>query len=451
MLARARYSPMFVLALFLSLTAWSAPFSPRSTDEGEPQSDIPRGLTWTALSGEDKEQALELLSAQTRSNHEKISTWTGSYHVLQEEYLPEVATRVPFQRAGLPPQATINQRDFTLKFATDIKADSIFRDTDTSRLRLLSADEARKPVKAPPLWVAEDQRSVVTPSEYTYHDYKMRKGILAAARTFPEARNTRWAFRVPPEKARRQEYGDLMDPRLFFRCSVPWGPSSQELDFYLSCLRGQKGSEKKRWAEGDITAESATADGKTWYRLSIRSKSGERSAVASTSVWSPTAGFNPVSLVVCAEDAGGTFTSNTAKWRWRDVGGILAPAYVEESTFDKALGGLRTYFRAAELKTCSFNKPIPASTFTIKAFGLEDGDLLADETNQTVYVVDGNGGTTKLAKFNEVYVPPDKRKTAALRWTLSLSALVLLMAVAALVVHKRMVRAKGGHPASATS
>jgi hypothetical protein len=35
---------------------------------------------------------------------------------------------------------------------------------------------------------------------------------------------------------------------------------------------------------------------------------------------------------------------------------------------------------------------------------------LADETNQTVYVVDSRGGTRKLAKFNEVYVPPETKQ-----------------------------------------
>ncbi|MGC8644269.1 MAG: hypothetical protein ACP5XB_30785, partial [Isosphaeraceae bacterium] len=163
------------------------------------------------------------------------------------------------------------------------------------------------------------------------------------------------------------------------------------------------------------------------------------------------AGFNPVSLAVAMESGGRGFTSNTTDWRWREVGGIFVPALVEEAAYDRDLGGLRSYLRIAELKECSLNKPIPADTFTLKALGLEDGDLLADETDQTVYVVDSNGGTRKLAKFNEVYVPPDKRKTAALRWALSLSALVLLMAAAALVVHKRMGRSKGGRPASATS
>jgi hypothetical protein len=41
---------------------------------------------------------------------------------------------------------------------------------------------------------------------------------------------------------------------------------------------------------------------------------------------------------------------------------------------------------------------------------LEEGELLADETDKTVYVIDRNGGITKLAQFNEVYVPPDKKR-----------------------------------------
>jgi hypothetical protein len=97
-------------------------------------------------------------------------------------------------------------------------------------------------------------------------------------------------------------------------------------------------------------------------------------------------------------------------WRWTKVDGIFVPQYVKMATYDIAQGGINNNLRIAELKECALNKSIPASTFTIKALGLGEGELLADETDQTVYVVDSNGGTTKLAKFNEVYVPPDKKR-----------------------------------------
>jgi hypothetical protein len=129
-----------------------------------------------------------------------------------------------------------------------------------------------------------------------------------------------------------------------------------------------------------------------------------------TSIWSQAAGFNPVRLRTTVETGAKVAIESLTDWRWTKIHGIFVPQYFKMATYDIPQGGINNNLRIAELKECALNEPIPASTFTIKALGLQEGELLADETNQTVYVVDSRGGTRKLAKFNEVYVPPEKKQ-----------------------------------------
>jgi hypothetical protein len=366
-------------------------------------------LDWRELSGTARERALELLAAQTGSNYQKISTWTGTYSVHKEEYWSQSLMKATFESGGKPAQAVFNESEHSLRFATDVRSDSFFQDFETVHCRIVSADAARRPIHFANDHRPIDQRSVVTPREYIYYWYKLKMTTLGLVGTFPEAQGKRWGYRVPPEQARKEELIALMNPLSWFRCGTS-SPFHQSLGFDLSALRGEKGPRLRAQMEAALRVEESRRGGGAWYRIRFRPPDQGVSTRAWISIWSQAAGFNPVSLRTTVETAAKVAIESLTDWRWTKIRGIFVPQYVKMATCDMTQGGINNNLRIAELKECALNEPIPASTFTTKALGLEEGELLADETNQTVYVVDSRGGTRKLAKFNEVYVPPEKKQ-----------------------------------------
>jgi hypothetical protein len=432
--------------LILPIVLWLSQPACSQTDQAEKtrgetaREDVPADLSWRVVPQSAKVAVLEFLSGQTRSNYEKIATWTGSYSVHQEEYLSPEFTKGLFEGQHKPTQALIAERDARFRFAIDIKSDSIFREFETTRFRLLTADAARKPAVMPG-FEPVDRRSVVTRDDYIYFSYKDPPATLAVVRDHPEAKNKRAARRSPVEKTQNQEHGDLVHPRLFFYCSrsvMSW----EELDIYLSWLRGDKGAETKATAENTLQVEEAVREGKSWYRIRLADSSGG-SITTWTSIWSPLAGFNPVSMVSLTsfgEKVADPSNRWSVAWRWKEVDGILVPAYVKEVTSQKELRNLNSYLRIVELKECSLNTPIPPDTFTIKALRLEAGDLLEDEVNQTVYLVNQNGKTMELAKYNEPYVPPQERGRLGAKGIVLIGNGALITLALGFLVFRRMRR-----------
>jgi hypothetical protein len=317
--------------------------------------------------------------------------------------------KATFENEGKPAQAVIRESEHSLRFAIDVQSDSFFQDFETVQHRMVSADAARKPIHMAHDYGPIDQRSVVTPREYIYYYYKLTMTTLGLVGTFPEAQGKRWGYRVPPAQAGREELITLMNPLAFFRCGTS-SPFHQSLGSDLSALRGEKGPKLRAEMEAALRVEESSRGDSAWYRIRFRTPDQGAPTWAWTSIWSQAAGFNPVSLRTTVEAGAKVAIESLTDWRWTKVDGNFVPQYVKMATYDIPQGGINNNLRIVELRECALNKPIPASTFTIKALGLEEGEMLADETNQTVYVVDSRGGTRKLAKFNEVYVPPEKKQ-----------------------------------------
>lgn len=392
------------LSLLISLCSVVEPKDGHAQEE--PRSSvpgiIPSDLVWNEVMPTAREGVLDLLSTQTKSNYQRITTWTASYSVHLEMYLsPSFVKNVAGDR--LPKESTralIQETESTFKIAIQMDSGSVFREHDTTRFRLLTTDSQQSIVI--PGVQPVDNRSIVTSKEYIYFTPKFPPMSYAVLPDHPEAQNKRAAHRRPPEDARGREFAELLDPRLFFHCASPW-PSWEELDRYASVLQGKKGAEQQQDAAERLRIDQAIdGGGAIWYRIRTRMIAPDSGDLFLTSVWSPLAGFNPVSLT-WVDKIGGSETVRSARiWEWKKMDGIFVPAFVSEVTRANESGAIDK--RIIELKECSLNKPLPPNQFSYAALGLGTGDLVLDEIEKAVFVIH-DGQPRRLAGFNMPYDP----------------------------------------------
>ena len=188
----------------------------------EPGSSVPdkspSDLVWNEVTPTARVGVLELLSAHTQSNYQRITTWIASYSVHSEMYLsPSFVKNAAADR--LPKESTpalIQETQSTFKIAIQMDSGSVFREHDTTRLRLLTTD-SRQSIVIPGVSPV-DNRSIVTSKEYIYFTPKFPPMSYAVLPDHPEAQNKRAAHRRPPEEARGREFAELLDPRLEWHC-----------------------------------------------------------------------------------------------------------------------------------------------------------------------------------------------------------------------------------------
>ena len=58
-----------------------------------------------------------------------------------------------------------------------------------------------------------------------------------------------------------------------------------------------------------------------------------------TTIWSPQAGYNPVSRVMALEKPDGKLESRI-EWQWKVIDGVYVPSTIKESTYRSPGGGL---------------------------------------------------------------------------------------------------------------
>ncbi len=399
---------VFILSLALGIgAAYAQGRQPAAGATVKPNAveDPPKDLVWKEVPEGEITRILQVLASFTKSNFERISTWTGSYSVHSEEYWSENLVKEAFG-ARLPKNSTrslIAERDSAYEFAIQMNPDSCFRSWNTERFRFLTTDARREPVVVPDSQ-PEDRTSIVTNDNYIYFTPKDPPASYGVS-DHPEAQNKRAARRAPVKDAMNKPLSDLMDPRLFYQCTKlckTW----EELNIDIEWINGKLGEENQRLAKEGLRVDTAMHGGKTWYRIRmpIRFPGGEVKFV--TSVWSPAAGYNPVLLTWSSKPAGAGWISSLTEWEWRLIDGMYIPSYVHQSNKPKEPSNEGLYVRQVSLKDCSLNKPIPPSKFTATALGLRPGELILDEVDQAVMVVGTDGGVKRLAGFHEPYSPP---------------------------------------------
>ena len=255
----------------------------------------PHGLAWTDVPPIERQQIIELLAAQSKGNYDKIKTWQGSYSYvlrqhLNEQFVAQLLAGTPAPQVKTEP--LMQEFDSVLSFAIDVASDAIYRDVETSRMRFLTI-ETDQEVKIPNVGAA-DYRSVVTPEVYLVFHPKDR-ATSAFLPDHPDAQNKRRAERFPVREARMREGGTL-DPRAFFKFD-PGNSFWTGFELYARAFHGDFGAEQKRVVEQRLKIGQADGPGGRWYRDQMGFGNPGGPMLWVTTIWSPQAGYNPVSMV----------------------------------------------------------------------------------------------------------------------------------------------------------
>ena len=288
----------------------------------------------------------------------------------------------------------IQEFDSVLKFAIDLGSDSIYRDVETHRMRFLKVTKDEE-VKIPNVGAAEG-RSIVTPEVYLVFNPKQRS-TSSFLPDHPDAQTKRRADRFPAGEARMRE-GGTPDPRHFFKFD-PGNNFWTGLELYARAFRGDLGAAQKKVVEERLKIGQADGPGGRWFRdqMSFQNPGGPTLWV--TTVWSPQAGYLPVSTVQSSVAEPDGKPQSTIEWQWKLIDGIYVPSTIKEAVYRDA-DGVPSKMQTSRLTECTLNRPLGPHQFDERGLGMSDGDLVLNHPERVAYVF-RNGEPVKLANFGE--------------------------------------------------
>jgi len=376
-------------------------------DAGQPKAaqetgPVPKDLTWTDIAPAERLRVIEQLAVQSKGNYEKIKTWQGAYsyvlrQYLDDRYAAQLLAGAHLMASQSRPQAKAGplMQEFTsvLTFAIDIGKDSIYRDNETSRMRFLKVgtdEEVKVPNVGPP-----DHRSIVTPEFYLEFRPKDR-ATSAFLPNHPDAQMKRRAERFPAREAKMREGGSL-DPRAFFKFD-PGNSFGTGLELYAQAFRGELGADQKNIVVQRLRIGQSDGPGGRWYREQMGFTNPGGSMLWVTTLWSPQAGYNPVSMVRALDKPEGKLESRI-EWQWKVIDGVYVPSTIKESAYRAPDGGLSRE-QETRLKECALNGPLGPHQFDERGLGLNDGDLVLNHLERVAYIIKG-GEPVKLANFGD--------------------------------------------------
>jgi len=376
-------------------------------DAGQPKADQetgppPKDLTWTDIAPAERLRVIEQLAVQSKGNYEKIKTWQGAYSYVLRQYLDDRYAAQLLAEAHLmasqpTPQAKagtlVQEFDSVLKFAIDIGKNSIYRDNETSRMRFLKLgtdEEVRVPNVGP-----NDHRSIVTPDYYL--DFRPKERATSSfLPDHPDAQMKRRVDHFPAREALMRE-GGALDPRAFFKFD-PGSSFWSGLELYARAFREDLGAEQKKVVEERLRIGQSDGPGGRWYREQMWFTNPGGPMLWVTTLWSPQAGYNPVSMVMAIDKPDGKLDSKI-EWQWKMIDGIYIPSTIKESAY-RAPGGGLSKEQEARLPECTLNRPLVPHQFDERGLGLNDGDLVLNHLERVAYIIKG-GEPVKLANFGD--------------------------------------------------
>jgi len=305
---------------------------------------------------------LELISAQARSNYERIHTWQGEVNVIRYTVYEGAEAQRIFKAhtdaTGMTPEKVLESTEAKIQFRADIKAGLLYSRTDQEKPAQYRNFETGKALgtKSTPGYMI----SIVT-AEFFLH--------LSSNKSDDDGSARRVAFKEQaPKKCSPCELPSVFDPRTLF--GIPehiWELFAQILKYI-----GEHGEYS---VDGyTLKVEQCIENDSTTYRVRIPRKPSGQNNIFTTVTFSSVKGYNPI--LVEFTDVQGTRVQE-ATLDYDLIGGIFVPC---RTTFQRFVGkdGQAYYEKNATFKNLRINKPIPSSTFTYKNLGLENDDILID-------------------------------------------------------------------------
>ena len=310
---------------------------------------------------------LTMISAQVRSNYERIKTWQGDIDVttdfIDEGAEAERVFRDHTNGTGETPKIVKEHIESRHQFAIDLEKDCLHTNlrrenppyyTDFESGRNLGAKSLR------PLC----NFSIATP-EYFIHsapdayrgDSVVRRSAIKQARL---KNSSTCVSNMHP----------VYDPRKIFKTGGAVWESFPRMLQYIN--------EHGKYSFGgyDLKVEESISGNITKYRIVIPNKAFSGGGYHFlTMVFPSKAGFNMTSYEVTDED--GRLLQEW-KFNYDLIDGIYLPSATGQQNFTRE-GGKLSYEKRYTFKNQKVNKPIPEETFTYKNLGLKNGDKFIDK------------------------------------------------------------------------
>ncbi len=368
-----------------------------------------------------------MLTAQARGNYERIGTWRGVYGYRTRRSVPPSESRA--LKAQPLPESLVQEIAFRLEFAIDKAANRAYIAKSEPKLSWMDGVSG-KPVTIAGTAVPEE-RVVIAPEYRVRFAPRQIYGAFQEVSEHPAARNRRAAFRELLESRPRGGHADRPLPESWFSFSQG-RPYWEDMQGTIAAWEGALGAEKRGLLRQRLRLYRAPAPHGAWFREDREMETTAGTKQFARIVWSPDAGYNPV-LFAIWEEGFGKRPVQSKQWRFKEVDGILVPAWVQERGYAREVVQWET---EAALVECTLNQPIPAGQFGYAGLGMQDGDLLMDRIDGVCYILSG-GEPVKLAEFGGKYGPG---AVMWLRWVLAAVTVGVVGAIGLRVWRRRRWR-----------
>jgi hypothetical protein len=352
------------------------------------------------LTGDEKIDALQMISLSLRANIDQLSTWSGTYEFVDQFYFHG---EVPKQYGSRPESATLSSLDRLkllkktphldvnpgmgfwviqtgiLEFSVDNKRHRYRGFYDGRDLNAAidakSGNETSAPDPAYLIhWIFTPEHAI----EFNTADRRGQIDGFPPVATVPQ-HGGRVLYRRPFNTGKRSSFRNI-DVRDFFN---PVGrPSWENCDALVKWLRGEGPERSQKFARENEALYTNDASPPVITEVTHFDNTGRQLIV----VYDGAVGFHVTKTTIGIK--GGTEHQITLSYERHD--GIFIPAKYDYQQIARNEGAVSaTDFRSFDLVKCDVNEPIPDSEFEIARLPLEYGDRMLDEIQSTLSVFDG--------------------------------------------------------------
>ncbi len=420
--------------------------------------DAAEAARFVEISQDDLLPTLELLYKKLSENYGALHTWSGKYEFEDRQRLTSADDLTDMIIGPVaPPILRKDVGAFTFdvdfgqnKVAVDYKSRlPELSEIETGRdlkLRTVEPQDQRRKSRGGPGSKETDsgkrgidargflQQSIVLKDEYLNFEPMMTYGdFVGSAKPWQAGRA---AFRDPLEKAKRQEWGIIPDPRTYFGDGTRF---NDEVDRLIKALSFPVGkdftAEQKSALRSAIRVAKGTAGSEHLVRVSfIPLDSSGKGTNEIVRIFDATVGFNPV-LTWQGRTGDKGIPGLRTTYAYQKEKKIYVPArIVRLMTADKRY---IKFQRLVTLVDSQVNQPISPDRFTIARFGLKDGERVVDRIDDTIKVVQG-GNLVNLSALDKPAV--GSRFRVPIVW-INLAVVVTLVVW---IIVKSFFRSTGG-------
>ncbi len=323
---------------------------------------------------------LDRAAVLMKANYEKINTWQGEFSIQEDNYYYGEQCR-SFNIDANDPAARSDalRRNISIlqEFAIDIKNNKLYCSKSMPKYKFKALDLDRD--------IVLERRytpmvSIVTSDAYLSFMPNLNYGYGG------KKVNGKWsgkkAFRLPVEKTKNEQWGDVRDPRKYF------SEGHKMIWEDLEVLRNHIANPSPDIPEGKVPRISIMTEGTKTYIKTRFYRSEDCKGC------NPRLEFVNINIILDSSveynlvHREALDTNNeilqTLDITYESIDGICVPKIVHYVTF-RSSDRKKSFDSKITFTKSILNVPIPEETFTCKNLGLEDGDMFEDKVEGKEY------------------------------------------------------------------